>query len=70
MICPRCNSPKTTQMVSSPEGDEWELYQCEACHYSWRSTEPSEQTDPARYHPWFKLTKERIDQMTIYPPLP
>lgn len=70
MICPRCDSPQTTVMVTSPKGNEWELYLCETCHYSWRSTEPAEQTDPARYHPWFKLTKGKIDEMMIYPPLP
>ena len=39
MTCPRCGSDKIRVMVKSPVGDAWEVYVCETCVYSWRSTE-------------------------------
>ena len=38
MTCPRCGSDKIRVMVKSPVGDAWEVYVCETCVYSWRST--------------------------------
>jgi len=37
MECPRCGSAARV-MVKSPVGDVWEVYVCETCWYSWRST--------------------------------
>ena len=64
MNCPRCESEKIKMMVQSPVGDVWEMYLCEECFYSWRSTEDVRVLDK------FKLTKEKIDSMDVIPPVP
>ena len=39
MKCPRCNADTVRVMTKSPVGDVWEVYVCDTCSYSWRSTE-------------------------------
>jgi hypothetical protein len=51
-------------MVTSPVGDAWEVYVCENCWYSWRSTE-----DP-HILPKFKLNDEMIAKLDQIPPIP
>jgi hypothetical protein len=70
MICPRCEDPGAGMMVASPVGQEWEVYLCPACNYSWRSTEPADVSDPNHYPLRFKLTGDRIAAMQPYPPIP
>lgn len=64
MICPRCDSNKVRKMVDSPVGKVWEVYLCEECFYSWRSTET------INIHEKFKLDKEKIPTMHVIPPVP
>jgi len=51
-------------MVTSPVGDVWEVYVCENCWYSWRSTE-----SPVIL-PAFRLTDELIANLGVIPPVP
>lgn len=39
MKCPRCDADTVRVMTKSPVGDVWEVYVCDTCSYSWRSTE-------------------------------
>ena len=64
MLCPRCDSDKGRKMVDSPVGNVWEVYICEKCWYSWRSTEKVEVL------PKFKLNDESIEKMGVIPPIP
>lgn len=64
MECPRCGSEKTKTMVKSPVGDVWEVYVCEECLYSWRSTEEVHVLDK------FKLDPEKIKHLGVIPPIP
>jgi transposase-like protein len=70
MICPRCESEHVEKIADSPVGNVWEVYMCERCYYSWRSTEAPEVTDPAKYNPKFKLTEKTISTMMEIPPIP
>lgn len=70
MQCPRCEEITVELMVGSPVGGEWEMYLCGTCYYSWRSTECAELTDPSKYHPRFKLAKDKIAELTVHPPIP
>ncbi|MGB9662930.1 MAG: non-oxidative hydroxyarylic acid decarboxylases subunit D [Moorellaceae bacterium] len=70
MICPRCDSDTAEKMVSSPVGNVWEVYVCRKCWFSWRSTEDTSITDPAKYNKKFKLTDEMIQNMMVIPPIP
>lgn len=64
MKCPRCDSDQARLMVTSPVGNEWAVYVCEKCWYSWRSTED------VCILPKFKLDDEKIAHMEMIPPIP
>ena len=64
MKCPRCDSDKIRKMVDSPVGNAWEVYLCDKCYYSWRSTETP------HVHDKFKLDDEKIANMQVIPPVP
>ncbi|MBQ9980378.1 MAG: vanillic acid non-oxidative decarboxylation protein [Oscillospiraceae bacterium] len=64
MTCPRCDSENVRIMVTAPVDNAWEVYLCEKCHYSWRSTEDIHISEK------FKLTDEKIDAMGVIPPVP
>ncbi len=64
MKCPRCDSDQARIMVTSPVGNEWTVYVCEKCWYSWRSTENIDVL------PKFKLNDDKIAQMGMIPPIP
>jgi len=70
MKCPRCNSESVSLMVKSPVGDEWEVYLCETCKFSWRSTEGENITDPEKYDKRFKLNPEEFHELDQIPPIP
>jgi vanillate/4-hydroxybenzoate decarboxylase subunit D len=64
MNCPRCESEKIRIMTKSPVEGAWEIYVCDKCCYSWRSTEKIEISDI------FKLDDEKIARMGVVPPIP
>jgi vanillate/4-hydroxybenzoate decarboxylase subunit D len=70
MICPRCDTEDVEFLVKSPVGDAWELYICNSCAYSWRSTETPDKTDPKMYNRSFKIKAEEIPNMMVLPPYP
>ncbi|KAB4587279.1 DUF1062 domain-containing protein, partial [Bacteroides thetaiotaomicron] len=51
-------------MTKSPVGDVWEVYVCDTCSYSWRSTEE------IHVHDVFKLKPEDIPNLQQIPPVP
>jgi hypothetical protein len=70
LTCPRCRFENTNLMASSPIQGAWEVYICNTCFYSWRSTEPEENTNPDKYPPSFRLTKEEIETLPVLPVVP
>lgn len=64
MKCNRCNSDKVRKMVDSPVGKVWEVYVCDKCNFSWRSTET------IKISPKFMLDDEKIANMQVIPPIP
>lgn len=64
MLCPRCDSENTRKMADAPVDNAWEVYVCETCCYSWRSTEKPEIIAK------FKLNAEKIANMGVIPPIP
>lgn len=64
MKCNRCGSDKVRKMVDSPVGKVWEVYVCDKCNFSWRSTETIDVL------PKFKLDDEKIANMQVIPPIP
>lgn len=51
-------------MVKAPVDDAWEVYVCNTCFYSWRSTET------INIHDTFKLEPEEIPMLQVIPPVP
>lgn len=64
MKCPRCDSENTGILTKSPVGDAWEMYICNECFYSWRSTEH------VIVHDKFKIKPGDIERMQVIPPVP
>ncbi|MBQ6491857.1 MAG: vanillic acid non-oxidative decarboxylation protein [Atopobiaceae bacterium] len=64
MICPRCGFEGISTIATSPIEGAWEVYECDQCFFSWRSTED------VVVHDVFKLTKEQIDNLQVIPPVP
>jgi len=64
MNCKRCGSDRVRKMVDSPVGEAWEVYVCDKCNFSWRSTETIEVL------PKFKLDDSKIANMQMIPPIP
>lgn len=70
MKCPRCDSQSVSTMVKAPVDDAWEVYLCDTCKFSWRSTESANITDPEKYDKRFKLKPEEFDKLAQIPPIP
>ena len=64
MKCPRCECEEIRLITKSPKGNVWELYGCNRCFYSWRSTEEVHVLDK------FKLNEEKLADMQVIPPVP
>ncbi|MDQ0204304.1 3-polyprenyl-4-hydroxybenzoate decarboxylase [Pectinatus haikarae] len=48
----------------------WEIYLCDTCKFSWRSTEGINITDPDQYDKRFKLNPAELDAFDQIPPIP
>jgi vanillate/4-hydroxybenzoate decarboxylase subunit D len=66
-ICPRCESSVTLVRFESPVPGVWTLYGCDACLFTWRSTEPATITDPRRYPARFKVKLEDLKHIPVMP---
>ncbi|WP_085829780.1 non-oxidative hydroxyarylic acid decarboxylases subunit D [Collinsella vaginalis] len=64
MKCPRCDHDQIETIATSPIEGAWEVYQCDRCFYSWRSTEQPHIDEV------FKLTAENIERLQVIPPVP
>lgn len=70
MICPRCDSDTAALLVKAPVDNAWEVYKCNTCNFTWRSTEDEYITDPAKYDRRFKINPAKIPEMAVIPPIP
>lgn len=70
MICPRCGEDHVEILAKSPVPDVWEVFQCQHCLYTWRSTEPARRTDRDQYPEEFKMTQADIDNAPMVPSIP
>lgn len=70
MICPRCADEKIETLARSPVPGVWEVYQCQHCLYTWRSTEPPRRTSREHYPEEFRMTQADIDNAPQVPAIP
>lgn len=70
MICPRCGSETVNLLTKAPVDDAWEVYICDTCCFSWRSTEDEDITNYEKYDKRFKINPEEIKSLDQIPPIP
>lgn len=68
--CPRCGGSALDQLAHSPVPGIWEVWGCQRCRYSWRSTEPLANRSRAHYPERFRLTPAQLDAAREVPPVP
>jgi vanillate/4-hydroxybenzoate decarboxylase subunit D len=66
-VCPRCRSKTTDTRSTSPVAGVWTVFGCNACFYTWRSTEPDENTNPDKYPEPFRLKQEELESFPVAP---
>lgn len=64
MKCPRCDCEEISTIAVSPIKGVWEVYECDRCFYSWRSTETPVVDEI------FKLDEEKIANLQVIPAVP
>lgn len=72
MKCVRCLQESASKVASAPDGSgAWEVYCCDRCNFSWRSTEEPHVINPELRDPWFQLEEDPDDLPSplIIPPL-
>ena len=69
-VCPRCRSTTTKIRSMSPVAGVWTVYGCETCFYTWRSTEPAENTNSDKYPEVFRLEPGDIAKLPEVPAIP
>jgi vanillate/4-hydroxybenzoate decarboxylase subunit D len=65
--CPRCRSETVAHLASSPVAGTWTVFQCTTCLYTWRSSEPAENTDPEQYPKAFRLDPKSLTNLATIP---
>lgn len=66
-LCPRCRSTTVTALAASPVPGVWMVFQCTSCLYTWRSTEPPENTTPDNYPAAFRLDPKGFSRLAVIP---
>jgi vanillate/4-hydroxybenzoate decarboxylase subunit D len=71
MICVRCLKDTARKVAEAPDrSGAWEVYYCERCNYSWRSTEEEEITVLERRDPEFQLDQVDLETLSSPNPIP
>jgi len=66
-VCPRCRAKTVAVRATSPIAGAWTVFGCNTCFYTWRSTEPAENTDPEKYLPVFRLNPADLANLPVVP---
>jgi C4-type Zn-finger protein len=67
ITCPRCHATTAAVRATSPIAGVWTIFGCNTCFYTWRSTEPAENTDPAKYPQVFRLNPADLASLPVVP---
>jgi hypothetical protein len=67
ITCPRCRATTAAVRATSPIAGVWTVFGCNTCFYTWRSTEPAENTDPAKYPQVFRLNPADLANLPVVP---
>lgn len=69
-VCPRCRSTTIETVTTSPVPGAWTVFTCSTCLYTWRSSEPAENTDPDKYPAAFRLDPAQLPKLAVAPAVP
>jgi hypothetical protein len=71
MICVRCLSDTARKVAAAPDrSGAWEVFYCERCNYSWRSTEGEQITVIEKRDPEFQLDQVDLNALSSPNPIP
>lgn len=71
MMCVRCYHDTVSKVASAPDGSNaWEIYYCERCNFSWRSTEEPEVIESEKRPAYFQLKDVDLDELMHPVPIP
>jgi len=71
MKCLRCLEGNATKFAEAPDGSgAWEMYICDRCCYSWRTTEEEEILNPEKRDPEFQLEGVKMEDLLVLVPVP
>lgn len=69
MKCIRCEEDTARKVATAPDGSNaWEVYYCERCNFSWRSSEEDDVINPAKRPAFFQL--KGVDLTHLLHPCP
>jgi hypothetical protein len=68
--CPRCGTGHTRIVAHSPVAGAWQMYLCQTCFYSWRSTEPDQVTVASHIPAIFRVDAAAIRDGKVMPAIP
>jgi hypothetical protein len=69
-VCPRCRSATARTRCTSAIAGVWTVFGCDTCFYTWRSTEPAENTSPDHYPEVFRLKPKDLVNLPEVPAIP
>jgi vanillate/4-hydroxybenzoate decarboxylase subunit D len=69
-LCPRCRTTTPKTRSTSDVAGIWTVFGCDTCFYTWRSTEPAENTDPDKYPEVFRLSPADFAKLPEVPAIP
>lgn len=70
MKCVRCLNDSADLAARATDGSgAWEIYLCNCCNYSWRSTEDEDITNIEKRDPYFQLDKVDLEKVEVGNPI-
>jgi len=69
-LCPRCLSITPVVRAVSQKPGVWTVFGYNTCFYTWRSTEPEENTNADKYPAVFRLLPADLPKLEVAPAIP
>lgn len=71
MLCVRCLRDNASIVAKAPDGSgAWEMIYCDACNFSWRTSDEDVFINPEKRDKIFQLEGEALNRVQILIPVP